>query len=145
MFGTLAHESDGFIATRQYGFSFQSDKGAWGIAQCEQGSVAASLAFLHARPAMAGRAFTWLTRSKEADPGFWTRTPAQRILREMTHSERLCVLMARMHYLRVPETVPRTLEAQGIYYKQYYNTVYGKGTPAKFVEAYTLNMQGIIQ
>jgi len=40
---------------------------------------------------------------------------------------------ARAYLLTVPETIPTDLQEQGEYWKKYYNTVLGKGTPARFV------------
>ena len=44
------------------------------------------------------------------------------------------VCMTRMHYRRVPKPLPRTLEDQAIYWKSFYNTHKGKGTPQHFAE-----------
>ena len=40
---------------------------------------------------------------------------------------------ARAYLLTVPESIPTDLQEQGEYWKKYYNTVLGKGTPARFV------------
>jgi len=40
---------------------------------------------------------------------------------------------ARAFLLTVPEEIPTDLQEQGEYWKKYYNTVLGKGTPARFV------------
>lgn len=40
---------------------------------------------------------------------------------------------ARAYLLTVPESIPSDLQEQGEYWKKYYNTVLGKGTPARFV------------
>ncbi len=44
------------------------------------------------------------------------------------------ICMARIHYRRVPKPLPRTLEDQAIYWKSFYNTHKGKGTPQHFAE-----------
>ncbi len=44
------------------------------------------------------------------------------------------VIFCRLHYRRVPKPLPRTLEEQAIYWKSYYNTAKGKGTPEHFAE-----------
>ena len=47
------------------------------------------------------------------------------------------ILMARIHYLRVPEPLPPTdnIPTQAIYWKRYYNTRRGRGHPAEFISA----------
>ena len=48
------------------------------------------------------------------------------------------IAMARVHYLRVNEKLPRHDNVTGLalYWKKYYNTMLGKGTPAKAVHKY---------
>jgi len=46
------------------------------------------------------------------------------------------IVMARLHYLRVPEALPKTLEGMARYWKKYYNTPGGKGTEEKYIRAY---------
>lgn len=48
------------------------------------------------------------------------------------------ILMARIHYLRVPEALPHheDIEGMGKYWKNYYNTHEGKGTVLEFIENY---------
>lgn len=38
------------------------------------------------------------------------------------------VIMARIRYYMVPEKIPETIEDQALYWKEYYNTIQGKGT-----------------
>lgn len=47
------------------------------------------------------------------------------------------IVMCRLHYRRVPKSLPRTLEEQAVQWKQYYNTAKGKGTPEHFAEIVT--------
>jgi len=44
------------------------------------------------------------------------------------------IVLCRLHYRRVPKPLPRTLEEQAFYWKKYYNTAKGKGTPEHFAE-----------
>lgn len=46
------------------------------------------------------------------------------------------VTMARIHYLRVPEALPTSLEGAAHYWKLYYNTPKGRGTVAEFIKNY---------
>ena len=44
--------------------------------------------------------------------------------------------MARVHYYRVPMTLPHEVEQQAHYWKLYFNTPEGKGTIAEFIHNY---------
>jgi hypothetical protein len=44
------------------------------------------------------------------------------------------IVLCRLHYRRVPKPLPRTLEDQAKYWKIYFNTSKGKGTPEHFME-----------
>ena len=47
------------------------------------------------------------------------------------------IVMARLHYKRVPEPIPSSVEGMAEYWKRYYNTYAGKGTAKEAVENYT--------
>lgn len=42
--------------------------------------------------------------------------------------------MARLHYRRIAEQIPYNVENQAQYWKQYYNTKLGKGTPEEYIK-----------
>lgn len=44
--------------------------------------------------------------------------------------------VCRLIYLRAPEKIPETLSGMAAFWKRFYNTPAGKGTEAKFLEAY---------
>jgi hypothetical protein len=48
------------------------------------------------------------------------------------------IIMARIHYLRAPQTIPsrNDLVSLAEYWKRWYNTHLGKGTPEKAIQAY---------
>ena len=48
------------------------------------------------------------------------------------------IVMARIHYLRVPEALPRADDVEGLarYWKQHYNTHLGAGTEKEFIRNY---------
>ena len=50
----------------------------------------------------------------------------------------LSVLWARLYYLLIPEPIPKTIEERARYWKKYYNTEAGKGTPEHY-----LRMSGV--
>ena len=46
------------------------------------------------------------------------------------------VVAARLQYYRVPEPIPKKLDGQAAYWKKYWNTENGKGTPEKYITDY---------
>ena len=62
------------------------------------------------------------------------RPKAERMIYDLQYA----TLMARFFYLRVKEQLPEEddIGALANYWKKYYNTELGKGTPEKFVNAY---------
>ena len=44
------------------------------------------------------------------------------------------IVMCRIHYRRVPKKLPKTIQQQSSYWKQYYNTSKGAGTEKHFLE-----------
>lgn len=58
--------------------------------------------------------------------------------KELMSNLSYAVAMCRVHYLRVPEPLPKAgdIEAMGKYWKQYYNTPLGAGSADEFVEHY---------
>ena len=44
------------------------------------------------------------------------------------------IVFCRLHYWRVPKSLPSTIEQQASQWKQYYNTAKGRGTESKFIE-----------
>lgn len=55
---------------------------------------------------------------------------------ELEHNDEYATAMARVHYMRVSEALPKQgdIRAQANYWKQYYNTPLGKGKPSEYVE-----------
>lgn len=54
----------------------------------------------------------------------------------LEHNDIFACAMCRIHYLRVPEAIPETVEQQARYWKQYYNTPLGGGTQGHYVAAW---------
>lgn len=48
----------------------------------------------------------------------------------------VAIAFARLHYLRVSEKIPNTIDGYARYWKVYYNTCKGKGTEQEFIENY---------
>tara|TARA_R110000824_G_scaffold85162_8_gene211929 strand:+ start:101 stop:397 length:297 start_codon:yes stop_codon:yes gene_type:complete len=53
--------------------------------------------------------------------------------------------MARVHYYRVQEALPYDGDVSKLatYWKKYYNTDEGKGTPLEFIEKYSVYAAGV--
>ena len=54
----------------------------------------------------------------------------------LVNNDALSICMCRVHYLRVNEKIPSTIEGYARYWKQYYNTPKGKGTEQEFIQHY---------
>lgn len=54
-------------------------------------------------------------------------------------------VMCRVHYLRAPESLPSSndLNAIWLYYKKYYNTIYGAATQIEFIRHYQVYVQNL--
>ena len=55
---------------------------------------------------------------------------------EMAGNLYYATAMTRVHYYRVREALPTTLEGYARYWKRYYNTYLGKGTESEFIANY---------
>lgn len=55
---------------------------------------------------------------------------------EMVGNLYYATAMSRIHYLRVPETIPEYLSAQAAYWKRWYNTAAGKGTAHAYMNSW---------
>ena len=149
LFGTGLHESDGLKANRQYGFPLprypyeaKQFKGAFGIMQCEWGSIKASVEMCQKSPALAenvGRCLFGVGADRE-----WAlKIDQPAILQFLVYSPRASVVFARLHYLRVVTPIPETLNFQAEYYKRFYNTYAGKATPDDFILAFKRGMAAV--
>ena len=56
------------------------------------------------------------------------------IYQELRTSPLLAMLFCRLRYLVVNESIPNTRSGRADYWKKYYNTSAGKGTPADYLE-----------
>ena len=61
---------------------------------------------------------------------------ASEALKELIENDILSTCIARVHYLRRKEAIPKDLEGQARYWKQYYNTPKGKGTVEEYIRNY---------
>ena len=56
--------------------------------------------------------------------------------KDLVNNDRLSTCMARVHYLRVKEGIPSSLDGQARYWKKYYNTHLGVGTEEEYKSNY---------
>lgn len=126
--GTAAAESL-LRYRRQIGFSDANPRGAWGLWQTEQHAVGDSLRYLRRRTDVQDAAVRFAPRMAEAL--LIETLPLLHLIRD---DDRVAVTFARLHYLRVAESVPDDLRGQAGYWKRYYNTRLGKGTVEVYIE-----------
>ncbi len=55
---------------------------------------------------------------------------------DMVWNLKLAIIMARVHYLRVKESLPTEISGYAKYWKKYYNTYLGAGTEEEFIRNY---------
>lgn len=151
LLGTAATESH-LTHRRQHGLSWESNVGAWGLWQCEAIALYDNLEYLTRRADVADRAakFIW---GPAASGQIWrymlpTRYSAsdslmRSVVRRLYAEDRLAVVMARVHYLRVPDAIPAGLHEQAKYWKRWYNTPEGAGTPEKYINDWKRLIGGI--
>ena len=140
LFMTAAHESLAFRFRRQIGFRRETCTGAFGLWQCELASIEASIDLIHRpdRRPLRDRCLAWLDRwpgLEDVDLSHRTLGIALLALQE-PRGDPLSCLLARLHYLRVPEAVPATVQDMAVYAKRYYNTRLGKATASDYLRAY---------
>lgn len=134
LLGTAATESL-LRYRRQIGFRMDRLNGAWGLWQTEYGAVSDSVIYLRRRGDVLANAARFVNMAGVFDMS------GHSIMRRIHDDDRFAVVIARLHYFRVAEAVPDTLEGQAAYWKKYYNTRLGAGTVAGYVR----NWNSLIQ
>lgn len=139
LMGTAACESN-LHYRRQGGFSWNPDpvhaediRGAWGLWQTELAAVRDSLRFVKARRLLDLKCGEWLFQVHGADMSTIAMLPDLALVQLIGGWDRLACLFARLHYLRVPAPVPDNHASRADYYKRWYNTPLGAGTPDKYL------------
>ena len=56
--------------------------------------------------------------------------------KDFLYNTKYAICIARIHYLRVPQALPSTINGMAAYWKQYYNTYIGSGTEKEFIKNY---------
>jgi hypothetical protein len=52
----------------------------------------------------------------------------------LEYNLKVAIIFCRLHYLRVPEKLPYSIQGMAAYWKKHYNTHLGKGTEKEFFE-----------
>jgi hypothetical protein len=55
---------------------------------------------------------------------------------EVEYNLKLAIICCRLKYKTIPEPIPLTLYYQACYWKKYYNSEAGSGTPADYIQNY---------
>jgi len=123
------------------GISRDDDRGAFGLWQCEWQSIADSIRYVRTpkRVELYHRCVTWLDGYDKYFPELALHDDAKRAILAVIQDVRgdpLSCLLARLHYLRVPEAVPATVQDMAVYAKAHYNTRLGKATASDYLRAY---------
>jgi hypothetical protein len=137
LFMTAAHESDGFRARRQYGFSETSTRGGFGLWQVENSTIDYLLRWLAGRPVLTNNINTWLNWRGIQHSGVFGM-PRSKMLELMQSpvGDPLCCALARVKYFTIPYTVRETPLQMAQYAKKYYNTHLGKAEPIHYQNAF---------
>lgn len=133
LFMIAAHESDGFRARRQYGFSPTSMGGAFGLWQCEADGINRSIARIQSNEIAWRRCVSWL-RQHGLEMPMRTDLVLQAI--QQPSGDPLAAMIVRLFHFGVPDAIPGTLPAMAAYAKRYHNTVAGSATAQNYLDAF---------
>jgi len=137
LFGTAAQESC-LQWERQRTPRWEGKVGGFSKWQLETGSIGESIKMLKARPNLLVRA-TEFVFSDPNTPIEWPdliNLDAILWALRMDDNDKLGCLFSRLHYMRIPKPIPATIGGQAQYWKEYYNTFAGKGTPNQYIESW---------
>lgn len=122
MLGTALVESGGYAIRQQGGPAL----GIWQMEPATHNDIWDT--YLSRRHDIGGKVLS----AAEVDRPWKDKPPAEM----MAYNARYACGMARVHYWRDPEPIPDTVEGMATMWKRVYNTPLGKGTEAKYIEAW---------
>lgn len=133
LLGTAAQES-AFVWERQRTPNWDGLIGGFSKWQLESASILNTLRSLKARPIRLEKVTQFLFADPHATTN-WVDLPIDTILwmLRLHDNDYLGVMLAREHYRRIAFPVPSGVEAQAMYWKQYYNTSLGKGKVTDYI------------
>ena len=132
LFMIAAHESDGFKARRQYGFSPDSMRGAFGLWQCELDGINRAIERMSQRETWL-RCMKWLRKEGVEMP---MDTKSVLMMLQKAQGDPLACLLARVFHLGVRDEIPSDLVEMSEYCKRFHNTFAGSATPENYLNAY---------
>jgi hypothetical protein len=138
LFMTAAHESH-LKYRRQIGLENNPVLGAFGLCQTEPAPIRDTLDMLIRRPRLAENCRTWLDQETRLQEVPFTGPHAlyQFLdLLQQTYGDRLALMLCRLHYFRVPEPIPRSIEDRAFYAKRHYNTLSGRATSEDYLHTF---------
>lgn len=127
LLGTAAHESGGFRYIFQTGLG--PARSLWQIEPLTGLQTVVDWLARNASIKIAVAGLAWKGHSW-ADQYAWNHA--------------LACALARIYYWRIPAALPDTLVGLAAYWKAYYNTPAGKGTPAEWLRDYDRYCAGVI-
>lgn len=133
--GTACQESGGLRYNRQIGFRSDNIRGAWGYWQTEIISLRHSLSYIATRRQLRTNVEEFL--KKYDIDNIYSYTDLN-LCQLMMKEPIVNCLFARLHYIKFPGAIPSTLEGQANYWKKYYNTISGKGTPEEYIKNWNI-------
>lgn len=147
LYMTGAHESGGWRWRRQVGYPRSGWHGAFGLWQCEAGSIRDSLRWLRTRPAVIHHAAAYLKPYGQealmwAMVAGWEDFGRMLLSLQKEEGDPMSCLLARLHYFRVREPIPAGDEAMAKYAKKYYNTYKGKAKASDYLNAFNTYWPG---
>lgn len=141
LLGTGIQESAGFIYARQIGFKNDNTRGGWGYWQTELQSLKHSYQYMKRRMALYNRVKDLLNDySVDLDT---LALDNLKFCKTMITSPMTNCVFSRLHYLKFTEPIPNNLNDQAEYWKKYYNTVKGKGTPQQYIRNWNLHTKNL--
>lgn len=143
VFGTAAHESDGFRYRRQVGdrIPFVPSAplfGAYGLCQMESGAIADCVAWLQKHREAAARVAGLLYQDRRAEL-YAAELVARRSLYDWAElltlegGDLAAAVLCRVYYLTRPGAIPESDLGRADYWKREWNTDKGSGTVEKFM------------
>lgn len=139
LFSTATTESDGFKANRQYGFSDASIRGGWSVFQLEKATILDSLDKIEKDVQLQIRIEMFTERTNF----WWQGLSNLEIMQQLRDDPKLASVFCRLHYRRAPVSLPDDINGCAAQWKQYYNTIKGKGTVPHFLSMWSIHGKSV--
>ncbi len=146
LFGTAAQES-GLRWERQRTPRWDGEVGGFSKWQLERDAVTAGLIYLSRRPDVLRRTTEFIFEDSRAPLDWIQQISLTSVLwaMRMDDNDKIGVAFCRLYYFRIPQPIPHTLEEQACYWKAWYNTAAGAGTPEQYLRNWCRYCQPVIE